>query len=218
MLAEFSKYAGQLCQRSSLSSVRSPSPKLTQLLVRISYQNSPEIDLFQHFRSFLSTIILFLISMIEFERIRDIEFIKPLQTLRIFVITRENLFTRRVKALWASYGRFKISSRSSPTGSDNRGSSSPLSERLRGRGGEKEGRGSIEIVSRTVRRFGRKKGGHSWEASAAQFGNLFLAGSPDRRMLDEGGVRVHSRSELGRSVPPTISELIKLSRRPSVHD
>lgn len=53
---------------------------------------------------------------------------------------------------------------------------------------------------------------------AQQFGNLFLAGSPDRRMLDEGGVRVHSRSELGRSVPATISELIKLSRRPSVHD
>lgn len=54
---------------------------------------------------------------------------------------------------------------------------------------------------------------------AQQFGNLFLAGSPDRRMLDEGGlVQVHSRSELGRSVPPTISELIKLSRRPSVHD
>lgn len=33
--------------------------------------------------------------------------------------------------------------------------------------------------------------------NSAQFGNLFLAGSPDHRMPDEGGAQVHSQTELG---------------------
>lgn len=82
------------------------------------------------------------------------------------------------------------------------------------RGKRRTGRSiRVEIVSRTVRRFGRRV---DILGSRAQFGNLFLAGSPDHRMPDEGGAQVHSRTELGWSAAPTISELIKLSRRPSV--
>lgn len=61
------------------------------------------------------------------------------------------IFTKKIYLLreWRRYGfprRLKIDPQ---TGSDNRGTSSPPS----GKGGEKEGRDSIEIVSRTVRRF-----------------------------------------------------------------
>lgn len=134
---------------------------------------------------------------------------------KIFVIARRKF----IYSEWRHYGlprRFKISPNRSPNRKwQSRYVFAPIGA-IKGRE-RREGRNSIEIVSRTIRRFdGRRV--DILGRRAQQFGNLFLAGSPDRRMLDEGGVRVHSRSELGRSVPATISELIKLSRRPSVHD
>lgn len=100
-------------------------------------------------------------------------------------------------------------------GSDNRASSLLSPHRNALPEGNEERRCSIgvEIVSRAVRRFGRRV---DILGSRVQFGNLFLAGSPDHRMPDEGGGYVRSLDGLCPSATPTISESIKLSRRPSV--
>lgn len=105
-------------------------------------------------------------------------------------------------------------------GSDNQASSLPSPHPSGYAEGKRRTSGSIraEIVSRTVRRFGRRV---DILGSGVQFGNLFLAGSPDHRMPDEGGgamLRFIPELNSVRPALPTISELIKLSRRPSVYD
>ena len=98
---------------------------------------------------------------------------ESIDKIPIRIFTKKIYFTPRVKTLWVSSS---FENRSPDRKWQSRYVFAPIGE---GRG---EGRTRLDRdCFANGSTFRRKKGGHSWEASTAQFGNLFLAGSPDRR-------------------------------------